>query len=87
MGVAVTKTEGRRNGEGKLFYSLLRGRRAGQRLATRIFSHVNPKDKVHRNHNKLALAIAIRQAWTLLSDLAGHPLNNQGESKGPLVTS
>jgi integrase/recombinase XerD len=41
----------------KTFYTLEWGRKAGQRVATGIFTYTKPKDQIQRNHNKEALTI------------------------------
>ncbi|HXB43145.1 MAG TPA: phage integrase SAM-like domain-containing protein, partial [Puia sp.] len=41
----------------KEFYTLQWGRKAGERIATGIFSYTAPKNQIQKNHNKEALAI------------------------------
>jgi integrase len=55
MGVTVIKKQSRGRAEAKIFYTLSWGCKAGQRAATGIFTYVNPKSQLQKNHNKEAL--------------------------------
>lgn len=55
MSVSILKTLSKDGS--KHWYKIDLGRGKGQRIATGIFTYVNPKDRIEKNHNKEALSI------------------------------
>ena len=55
--MSINITERISQNKQKVYYTLEWGKGQGQRISTGIFSYINPKDQIQRNHNKEARII------------------------------